>query len=1038
MYFKKVLLYLIFTVTAFLLNTHSSFAGTPSGGEITYKYLGNKQYEISVKFYRDCRGIPTNNTTYTIRCGTSATKNLTLTRVSIKDITPTCASVGVKCSPSNTTISSSSPAFEEHYLRDTLELGGADSAFNNCTSIGIGFGFCCRNGAITTGASGNNFWVSSTIYRSNTETNSSPVFRYPARLQAQSDQAAKFRFEALDSIDHDSLSYSFTDPMQSWTQKTNWGGTLSSTLPMTPYYPTGYNKAKGPVPDNNPPIGVSLDSTTGLLSFTPTDPNQTTILAVKVTEWRKDTAGKYYKIGEIIRDVQLIISVGANNIPFINAKSTYDLCEGETFNLNISATDKPYGSLNNDTMKFNYESNIPSSFFAINTSNPKSEALDFQWLTPKGAARSKPYIISVSAYDNACPLIGTYNKYIKLYVYPKVQTNSKVSKIKGGEYLVALDVKDNASPYLKFNNVTSSFPYDTRSFYFKSSNGINSTEENDTVVFRKNGTFYINQTFLSTVSCNQRYITDTIVVSGILEADLTANLDTILCKNTLTRLQTKIKNGKKPITYEWVSKTNSKTDTLGYWDYLPAGIDTIVLNVKDANGNTTSTTVNINVSDLPDITAGPDVKSCEGTTTIVVAKNLKSDTLVWYWTRNGILSSTKDTVELKQDGNYVLIGTNSKGCVKRDTLNFSFHKTREVSLRSGEFCQGKEHLVQSEIFGNGVDPNDFSNLSWILQKSLRKPDGTGNQLFDLLKDLDPSLKLNYELKFGTGEIKIPDNQTKDSLILRLRAWDENGCLSQDTMTVVITRHPNIVLGFKSFSICANDSIDLNTKVLTEGNSIWEAIQPAGYQPWPANTNISSGKIGNSVIPAVGGKYKVRLTSSFGACSSKDSVDIDAQPLGIPNVYIERYYDSIRFVDNSLNISERKWYIDNTYIHSLQELRVLQSEVDLKPVKLELRINDCYSDTTFILNTTGVSDLKSSRLSVYPNPAANVLNLRMLNAGNRAEYFIYGPEGKILLNGELNAADSEVNIESIENGVYFVLVKDGNKRVFKRFLKNSEN
>lgn len=169
---KKILPLIIVLMASFQL-----FAGHSAGGEITYRYLGNKKFEVTVIQYRDCRGIPLSNIAYALYCGTTgATKIMSLTRVGIRDISPTCASVGIQCSPSNTTISSQSPAIEEHLFKDTMDFGGNESAFYGCGTILIGTGQCCRGGAITTGGSGNDFWVYSTLNLSKSLTNSSPYF----------------------------------------------------------------------------------------------------------------------------------------------------------------------------------------------------------------------------------------------------------------------------------------------------------------------------------------------------------------------------------------------------------------------------------------------------------------------------------------------------------------------------------------------------------------------------------------------------------------------------------------------------------------------------------------------------------------------------------------------------------------------------------------------------------------------------------------------------------------------------------------------
>ena len=63
----------------FLFQTQAK-ASHVMGGEITYRYLGGLKYEITVKFYRDCRGIPLSSPScnMTANSDTSKKKNLSL------------------------------------------------------------------------------------------------------------------------------------------------------------------------------------------------------------------------------------------------------------------------------------------------------------------------------------------------------------------------------------------------------------------------------------------------------------------------------------------------------------------------------------------------------------------------------------------------------------------------------------------------------------------------------------------------------------------------------------------------------------------------------------------------------------------------------------------------------------------------------------------------------------------------------------------------------------------------------------------------
>lgn len=83
--------------------------------------------------------------------------------------------------------------------------------------------------------------------------------------------------------------------------------------------------------------------------------------------------------------------------------------------------------------------------------------------------------------------------------------------------------------------------------------------ENDTIVFKKNGTYVINTSFISETECNSTTVQDTIKISNILELNLGIDAqgiytDTSLCQNLKARLTAKVINAKRPVTYNWKTK----------------------------------------------------------------------------------------------------------------------------------------------------------------------------------------------------------------------------------------------------------------------------------------------------------------------------------------------------------------------------------------------------------------------------------------------------------------------------------------------------
>lgn len=82
-----------------------------------------------------------------------------------------------------------------------------------------------------------------------------------------------------------------------------------------------------------------------------------------------------------------------------------------------------------------------------------------------------------------------------------------------------------------------------------------------------------------------------------------------------------------------------------------------------------------------------------------------------------------------------------------------------------------------------------------------------------------------------------------------------------------------------------------------------------------------------------------------------------------------------------------------------------------------------------LGTHEVS-VSDSGIQVYPNPAADVLNVTKVS--NKAQFEIYNAAGQLVKSGNIN--DNKVNVSGLIKGAYIITVKEGDKAEKLKFLK----
>jgi hypothetical protein len=82
--------------------------------------------------------------------------------------------------------------------------------------------------------------------------------------------------------------------------------------------------------------------------------------------------------------------------------------------------------------------------------------------------------------------------------------------------------------------------------------------------------------------------------------------------------------------------------------------------------------------------------------------------------------------------------------------------------------------------------------------------------------------------------------------------------------------------------------------------------------------------------------------------------------------------------------------------------------------------------------TGINhEIKPVEISVYPNPAHDVLNVELKNFSGTSTYAMYSISGQIVLNGSLGTGLDQIDVSSLEKGLYFIEITNVSGKLSKR-------
>lgn len=955
---KKVLLSITFCALAF-----SAKATHLMSAEITYKFISGDSFEITLKVYRDCNGIAMYYSPILIDNGCT-TSSVIPSLISVKDVT----GIATAC-PAQSRCSGAYQYGIEEYIyrvRTRLIIGscvvGGKAAGCEFT---LGWEQCCRNTVITTGAANNNFYVETKLNRCVAPTNSSPEFSGLPTFFLGLGQSHTITNSATDA-NGDFLTYEQVEPLKLPGMTIPYAGQWTADIPITFL---GF-------PDKNlpSPAGFRFDSLTSNMSFLPTFANEATIISVKVKEWRK-ISGVLTQIGEVIRDVQVIVVSMPNSLPqFSTANPVISLCDSSAGNycFSVYITDADSG----DTVTFTHKHNIPGATFTNIGTQPNEPVIQVCFpVTSSMIQHINTYQFTLYANDMKCTLPGKNEKtyYLKL----------------GNSLPDSFDIKKSLScTKLKLTiDNRSAKPLPAVSWIVKHPGSTTvSTNTGLQMLLADTGWHYITLQLGSITGCSNRVYKDSVYISPLLffSANLGSN-DTLHCwADTVTFSPVKT-NGTAPFTYSWMS--GDSTSTL-QWNDNGAGTQTIWVKITDSNNCVAVDSV-LYTNYKPLVSAGASAsKICLGDSVHLNAQLTSADSTnaTYGWvglTPQQLTVWASPAATTVYEFEYI----DSAGCPASAKQTVQVADPQANFVYPDTVCRG-DSIVFSGIAASG------GNQLPILWDSVF----TGN-LYKIS---------SAALPYGSHTVQV--------------YYSDSGlCPQTDSLAVVIDSVPKIA--FAPYPpICKTTTAFPLT-----------ASPPGGA--W-SGTGVVAGFFSPTLAPAGWHTITYAYTGSTANCSATDSVQIRVvqQPAGgfTVNITTGTVADTFKFANTSIADTTYTilWDFGDLSGSSLAN----PSHVYISPgtynVMLTVNNNICPPDSavkTITVGTLSVWDISTGDIKLYPNPASNDIVLEAKDLITSVT-FIDAVGRRTTFEG-INSNKAAINISGLSAGIYMVQIMDGHQRIY---------
>lgn len=175
-----------------------------------------------------------------------------------------------------------------------------------------------------------------------------------------------------------------------------------------------------------------------------------------------------------------------------------------------------------------------------------------------------------------------------------------------------------------------------------------------------------------------------------------------------------------------------------------------------------------------------------------------------------------------------------------------------------------------------------------------------------------------------------------------------------------------------------------------------------------------------------------FAKKFGGTTGDDpdwfKVVVRGYSLGVLiNDSVEFYLADFRFSDNSQDYIIKDWsLVDVTSLGVVDSLEFDLSSSDIGIYGMNTPAFFCLDQMT-ILNAVGLKELNKPAVTVYPNPAKDVIHIK----GNVLSFYITDITGRKITSGD-NIND--INISGFTNGLYVLHCNTGNQMLAYKFIK----
>jgi hypothetical protein len=584
-------------------------------------------------------------------------------------------------------------------------------------------------------------------------------------------------------------------------------------------------------------------------------------------------------------------------------------------------------------------------------------------------------------------------------------------------------------------------------------------------------------TYTVTVSangCSATSANTVVTVTPAPNATITATGSTTVCQGNSVTLNANTGAG---LSYQWLLNGSPIPSATGVsYTANVAGNYTVTVS-QGANCSATSNAANVNILALPQVSvaaSGP-LAICQGSSVNLSASPTAGNTFQWQIGGANISGATNATYAANAAGSYAVVVTSTNGCSATSTPSVvTVNSLPNASITPNgptTFCVGGNVLLQANSgnglsyqWNNGGSPingavNTVLNVSQtgsytVTVTDLNTCTATSNPLAVNVAGVAASITLDGPAAICDGaSIQLHANTdagltyvwnqggsviagaTASSYTVTaggnysVTVTDMNNCSStSDVITVNVGQTPAqpLVTPLSSTTVCEGEDVTLNTDVAL-------GIE---FQ-WLQNGVEIPGENLPVLITGESGVYSVVASNASGCENESEPVSVTVNPLPVVSLVLPVNTACLK---ESLTLSGgapangvyEGFDVSNGIFTPLEVgvYDILYTVTDNNGCSnfatAEITVEDC----------AGIENLRSDAVSLYPNPANEMLFLEFSRPESVQSVQVIDLSGRVVSVNVVKGADQRYRLHTAElaSGVYQVVILTDEGRAVKNFVK----